>query len=137
MNLIEVTGGKHSQRAIAHKVTEFVIAQLMPRMRTLDITVNLVDIKSDAIGYCCELDDNRTFEIEVDKKLGVLAMASTLAHELVHVKQYARREMNGVDLAWKKQPVPADTPYMELPWEVEAYAMEKDLLNKMVDNDLF
>ena len=137
MNSVLVSGGRKSQREHAHKVAAFVIKQLMPRMRTLDIEINLVDIKSDAIGYCMEGDTNREFEIEVDRKLGTLAMASTIAHELVHVKQYARREIDGYNMAWKKQPVPEGTPYAELPWEIEAYQMEKDLLQKMVDNDLF
>ena len=141
MNQVSVTGGTKRQRDIVHRVTAFVIKQLMPRMRTLDIEIKLKNIKSAAIGYCMEGDTNREFEIEIDRNIGLLSMASTVAHELVHVKQYARREMDSritSGLArWKGRRVREDTPYDQLPWEVEAYRMERELINKMVDSDLF
>ena len=49
-NLVEVTGGNKFQRDIAHKTIAFMIKKLMPRMRTLDIELNICDIKSDAVG---------------------------------------------------------------------------------------
>ena len=71
MNFIEVNGGNKVQREICHKVAAHMIKKLLPRFRTLDITVNLVTIKSDAIGFCMMQDTNREFEIELDKKIGI------------------------------------------------------------------
>ena len=71
MNLVEVNGGNKTQREICHKVGAHMIKKLLPRFRTLDIQVNLVNIKSDAIGFCMMQDTNRKFEIELDKKLGI------------------------------------------------------------------
>ena len=67
MNFIEVNGGNKVQREICHKVAAHMIKKLLPRFRTLDITVNLVTIKSDAIGFCMMQDTNREFEIDLDK----------------------------------------------------------------------
>ena len=108
-----------------------MIGQLLPRFRTLNITVNLVTIKSDAIGFCMMQETNRDFEIELDKKLGIKEMVQALCHEMVHVKQYARNEMNdGIvkgRARWKTKYIKMDTNYWDLPWEKEAYRMEKKL----------
>ena len=88
MNSITVTGGKANQRKYVESITEFCIKTLMPRMNTIDITINL-SAPQGAMGYCLELDDNRTFEIEVDRSLTLRKLLETVAHEMVHVKQYA------------------------------------------------
>ena len=60
---------------------------------------------------------------------------TTLFHELVHFEQrvrgthqvrYDTRLCRGVN-KWKGQVVPPETAYMDEPWEVEAYGMEKQL----------
>ena len=38
-------------------------------------------------------EDNRTFEIEINKDIGIKELVTTICHEMVHVKQYARNEM--------------------------------------------
>ena len=138
MNIVEVNGGNKVQREICHKVVGYMISKLLPRFRTLDITVNLVTIKSDAIGFCMMQDTNREFEIELDKKLGIKDMVQALCHEMVHVKQYARNEMNdgivnGV-AKWKTKTIPENTNYWDLPWEKEAYRMETKLANSVWEN---
>ena len=106
MNFVEVNGGNKVQKEICHKVVGHMIKKLLPRFRTLDITVDLVKIKSDAVGFCMMLDTNRNFNIELDKGLGIKDMVQALCHEMVHVKQYARNEMNdGIvkgNARWKK-----------------------------------
>ena len=133
MNFVEVNGGNKTQRDICHKVVNHMIKTLLPRFRTLDITVNLVNVKSDAIGFCMMEDNNRTFEIELDKKIGIKDLVQALCHEMVHVKQYARNEMNDGIIKgrarWKNRYIPEDTNYWDLPWEKAAYRMEKKLAN--------
>ena len=80
------------------------------------------------MGYCCETDDNRTFEIEVDKSQKLRAMLETVAHEMVHVKQYARRELHPSKEAWLGKTVnPKKLSYWDLPWEIEAHGREVGL----------
>ena len=139
MNFVEVNGGNKVQREICHKVVSHMIKKLLPRFRTLDITVNLVNIKSEAVGFCMEEDKNR-FEIEIDKKLSIKDMITALCHEMVHVKQYARNEMNdGIvkgRARWKSKMIPEDTNYWDLPWEKEAYRMEKKLADDVWENNI-
>tara|TARA_B100000424_G_scaffold102517_1_gene77161 strand:- start:2852 stop:3274 length:423 start_codon:yes stop_codon:yes gene_type:complete len=137
MNLIEVNGGNKTQREICQKVVHHMISKLLSRFRTLDITVNLVNIKSEAIGFCM-MEDKNQFEIELDKKLSIKDMVTALCHEMVHVKQFARKEMvDGVETGvarWKSKTIPLDTNYWDLPWEKEAYRMEKKLANSVWEN---
>lgn len=137
MNSLTVKGGTKIQRQAVEAAVGHAIQELMPRMKTLDIQLDIVDIKSAATGFCMMTDDNRTFEIEVDRKQGLLSLISTVLHEMVHVKQYARREIDGVRWQWRKTPVSEDTAYADLPWEVEAYELQDTLLQSMVDKDLF
>ena len=138
MNFVEVNGGNNVQKEICHKVVSHMIKKLLPRFSTLDITVDLVKIKSDAVGFCMMLDTNRNFNIELDKGLGIKDMVQALCHEMVHVKQYARNEMNdGIvkgRAKWKNQFIKEDTNYWDLPWEKEAYRMEKKLADDVWEN---
>lgn len=135
-NLVEVTGGNKFQRDIAHKTIAFMIKKLMPRMRTLDIELNICDIKSDAVGFAMMTDNNRTYELEIDKKINLQNLVTTICHEMIHVKQYARNEINGVDLCWKGRNIPKDTDYWNLPWEKEAYRLQKRYADEIWESDL-
>ena len=135
--MIGVNGGNKTQREICENVVSHMISELLPRFRTLDITVNLVTIKSEAIGYCMEEDKNQ-FEIELDKNISIKDMVTALCHEMVHVKQFARKEMvDGIKTGvarWKSKTIPLTTNYWDLPWEKEAYRMEKKLANSVWEN---
>ena len=125
--LINVVGGSNSQKKHAQSMVEFCVKTLMPRMRTLDITVRLCKPQG-AMGYCLETDNNRTFEIELDKTQSMRNLLETLAHEMVHVKQYARRELNPIVDCWMgKTYNPKKVSYWDLPWEIEAHGRETGL----------
>jgi hypothetical protein len=125
--MITVIGGKPNQRKYVESITEFCIKTLMPRMRTLDITIKLKTLKG-AYGYCLETDTNRTFEIEVHRDLKLRTLLETVAHEMVHVKQYARRELHPVHNTWcGKTYNPEKVSYWDLPWEIEAHGRETGL----------
>lgn len=136
MNQIEINGGNKFQRDIVQKVVGFCIKEMMPRMRTLDIEINLVKIKSDVTGFCMMRDTNRQFEIELSRDLTLKELVTTVAHEMVHVKQYARKELDGFGTRWKNARVKEGTTYWELPWEKEAYRLQDKLAQKIWDADI-
>jgi hypothetical protein len=124
---ITVTGGKPNQRKYVESMVEFCINTLMPRMKTLDITVRLCTPKG-AMGYCLELDNKREFDIEIDRTQSMRKMLETLAHEMVHVKQFARRELHPANDEWYgKTYNPKKVDYWDLPWEIEAHGRETGL----------
>ena len=125
--IVNILGGTQSQKKHAQSMVEFCVKTLMPKMNSLDITVNLC--KPDgAMGYCLETENNRTFELEIDRTQPLRRMLETLAHEMVHVKQYARRELDPSIDAWCGKTVnPKKVNYWDLPWEIEAHGRETGL----------
>ncbi|MDB4257190.1 hypothetical protein N9827_00855 [bacterium] len=132
---ISIKGGTKSQKKYVRSMVKFCSKTLMPRMYTLDITVKLTSPKG-AMGYCLELDDNRTFEIEVDRSMRLRKLLETVAHEMVHVKQYARRELHPVHDTWcGKTYNPKKVSYWDLPWEIEAHGREVGLFVRWAEQE--
>ena len=132
---IRITGGTKNQKKYARSMVKFCIKTLMPRMKTLDITIKLTN-PNGAMGYCLELDNNRTFEIEADKKLRLRKLLETIAHEMVHVKPYARRELHPVNETWcGKTYNPKKVSYWDLPWEIEAHGREAGLFVRWAEQE--
>jgi hypothetical protein len=127
MLVVNVTGGNQTQRTLVEDVVMFTLKSLLPRIRNIEIDVALKKLPGDVAGYCLELDSHREFEIELDKTLSIRDLVLTVCHEMVHVKQYFRKEMDACGRRWKKKEISNDTPYMELPWEKEAYRMQAKL----------
>ena len=134
--MIRVTGGSRSQKQHVIDMINFCTKKLMPRMH-LDITVKLKDIGKDAYGYCLSDDEDsrpdrpRCFELEIQKKLPLRKLLETIAHEMVHVKQYARGELYQSGITglhrWKGQWIKKDPDYWDCPWEWEAMGRETAL----------
>ena len=132
---ITVTGGKPNQRKYVESMAEFCVGKLMPRMRTLDITVKLNTPKG-AMGYCLETDNKRTFELEIDRNQRLRDLLETVAHEMVHVKQFARREMHpSMDTWYGKTYSPDKVDYWDLPWEIEAHGREVGLFVRWAEEN--
>ena len=129
MNIITVEGGKKEQRQIVEDVVSYMIQRQMPRMKTLDIHVILKKI-DDAYGYCMS-ESNREFEIEVDKRLGKNQFISTVIHEMVHVWQYATKQLTqkGCKVFWRGKDY-TDAYYSNQPWARQALRMEKSILKE-------
>ena len=124
LNIVEIVGGKKKERELALEVVNWCIKKMMPRMKTLEIVVSFENI--EAYGYCMEEDTNREFTLTIRKGLPIQELIGTIVHEMIHVKQYARKELRNVNgrTMWKKKDH-SDTPYMDSPWEKEAYKLEK------------
>lgn len=69
----------------------------------------------------------------IDSSLGFERLLLTLAHEMVHVKQYAKGQVKnnsrGKVRFWMGKSVKKD--YYEQPWELEAFGKERILANKV------
>lgn len=71
----------------------------------------------------------RDFVIELKRGLEENDFLETVAHELVHVRQYVRGELNEEMNYWRGNPVnPREIPYAEQPWEIEAEEIGKALV---------
>jgi hypothetical protein len=73
----------------------------------------------------------REFLIEIHPWIGAREIFKTLAHEMVHIKQFAHGETNETLSKWKGIPIDSDAiDYYQHPWELEAYSLETGLWAK-------
>ena len=91
--------------------------------------------KEQAYGYCHIVDDSlskpREFCIELDTsmKFGFDQILTWLAHEMVHLKQFVRKELWDYEtgrVQWKSRTY-GRVHYSDQPWEKEAYRLETKL----------
>lgn len=145
MNLVSAWNSTQEKRDLAEAVVNFCIDRLMPRMKTLDICIELSDDMENADGYCLSVD-SREFVLEIDSRLEGDDFISCICHEMVHVKQHARNELKDHKVLalkkWKGEDHIAMyttiEEYMNLPWEEEAYRLQEVLLNEykaLISND--
>lgn len=143
MNMVTISGGTAKKKKLVINVTNYMIKRLLPRFRTLDIDIHLSNLKEKE-GVCgfCHSFTPREFIIEVDKKLDYYDLIETTCHEMIHVKQHARKELseynNGV-VFWKNKKYDMnEKDYDDFPWEEEAYELEfsyaRDYLNTLGAN---
>ena len=125
MNIVSAWG--NSRTELAENVVHFCIQELMPRMKTLDICVQIED-DCDVYGYCLAVD-KREFVIEVKEDLSEVDFLTTIMHEMTHVWQYAtgRLAVNG-KMEYKTQ-----AEYENVWYEKQAYQMEKKLLTRWLE----
>jgi uncharacterized protein YjaZ len=95
------------------------------------ITIKLSFINSaDTYGEVEVTDYNskgqpRDFTLFIDKNISEEEKIHTIAHELVHVKQYAYNELNEQMTLWRGKKVSEEQfeKYCDRPWEKEAYEL--------------
>lgn len=117
------------QAYTCHAVQSFSKQLNIHRLKT-EITVRFhhnifVDSNKTCEGLC-EAVDKRKFVIDVALYGNWL---STLAHEMVHVKQFLRGEINESLTSWKGKDC-KDLEYRDQPWEIEARELQYDMVIK-------
>lgn len=124
-----------TQKKMLMKAVTFFAEHLIPK-RTRDkicLTVYILnDLDSEADGFT-ELINYDSYDIdfvvEVLRDIDEEEILKTLAHEMVHVKQYALQELveskRGV-MKFRGEKYEGDD--INAPWEIEAYEREKQLL---------
>ncbi len=136
--VVLVTGSGKNKRALVEEAAVFFKNQLMPRMKNLWIDIKLRPNYEDD-GDCIWTDSYyrpREFHINLKSTNDEDHMIKTLAHEMVHVKQWAREEIkDGRDVTralWKKTRLVdcQKTAYEDLPWEKEANKLEEILFER-------
>ena len=134
MNYINVIGSTKKKRALAESAVTFCISELMPRMRTLEIELNLKNLKNEeVVGWFYEGENKRDFYIDIEKVLEGDELIGTVCHEMVHVWQAATRKMKDLDgfrKMYMDKVYDNTTAYDDEPWEIEASAMQDKLLEK-------
>lgn len=152
---ITITGmvGKRKEKKLLEEAARFFAAQLMDPRMIRNLTVDIEVRKDlDVEGDCVDEDgvrNPRWFTIGL-KSQDINEMIKVLGHEMVHVKQHAKNELqSGVMIAargglkmtsrwmgkiWK--PKGKEDHYFDSPWEIEAYGREVGLYHKWMAQEV-
>jgi hypothetical protein len=122
--MITINGGTPNQRKYAYSMAEFVLNKFNVNP---DVEINFRCMNNDEnFGYCTELEDNE-YEVDIKRSLRMREMLCTLAHELVHVKQY--------ELGQLTQDNEAGMDYWDKPSEIEAMGREPGLFVRWAEKE--
>lgn len=107
----------------------------------LDVIVQFIDL-GDTKGFCYSEDDvdknPRIFTVEIDPSLSRKQQLLTLAHEYVHIKQYATNEMYDEDhqmVRWRKKLVNTEEiDYWDQEFEIEAWGRQEGLYQRYIQH---
>jgi len=111
----------------------FYAASLMSSRLVKNLTVTICFEKTELDGSCLSEDFERPrdFTIYLNKKHKIRKALIALAHEMVHVKQYAKGELADLSrqnkVKFNKKKYSANSFYWLQPWEIEAYGYEYGL----------
>jgi len=131
----QYTGDKSNHNAILFAMDFF--AHSLKFKKQNEIIVDVLITKNKKFDYdgTCQYIDNydnvHVFRIEVKAGSKMIQVLETLAHEMVHMKQYMNGELStNYDTAyWNGKPYrDPKQEYSELPWEKEAYRKESILV---------
>lgn len=137
------------QQDMLAEAAEFTLLQFMSKrlLNSLNIQIHVVkDLYSKELtwGDVEMMDDGekspKEFFVRINYS-GVRSfykMIEILVHEMVHVKQYAKRQMRHLRdpflVAYEKEHYSTiKTPYIKRPWEIEAHAFELPLTHKFLE----
>ena len=117
--LYSIKGGKKSEKDLVVKALWFAKDFLLPRHKNIEIDIELKkNIKCDA--DVVSGDEHREYIMRVRKGQSEENLLTSVFHEMVHVKQDVRKEHPLFDCS--------EIPYLERPWEIEAYELQETML---------
>lgn len=136
---IKGTRDARLKKLLALATQDYCHRLMTPRLvHNITIEVHLKkDLEED--GFCEVRDYNKSgkprhFLIELDREANTKTLLRTLAHECVHIKQYAKGELDENLSVWRGRRVDSDkVSYWEHPWEIEAFGREKGLYARFIE----
>jgi len=122
--MIYVQGGTKAQKMYAYSMAEYVCEKFNINP---DIEISFRRLTNcQSLGGCVQVDAGE-YEIDIKRSLRMREMLTTLAHELVHVKQYELGELT--------QDNEAEYDYWDKPSEIEAHGRETGLFVRWAEEN--
>lgn len=142
---LQIRGGSIIHRKHCKQFARFFSNRFFSKDLSKQISVTLKFVKKNEVGYeddCANvewMDNNRqprrfVINIYTPPKVSLRYIISTLAHEMVHVKQFVKNELidlpstdYNVSVFKNKKYNLNRVGYYDQPWEIEAYGRERGL----------
>ena len=147
---MEVTlkGGTKNQKKYSKSMAYFCAKKLMHKNLADNISVkiilrNTLHTEQNNLGTVIWEDDSykpRKFTMEIDTSVRLRRVLESVAHEMVHIKQFARGEMRDLMVAEKVSWLGASyhrhsMDYFDQPWEIEAHGRELGLFIRWAEEN--
>jgi hypothetical protein len=122
--------------------TRQYIESVLPSMLTqlgLNRSRRLLVIKVDSdlteLGTTVPLTGIDTFLVVLKPTKNWVNLGVTLAHELTHVAQFAKGLLKPTakGRTWKGKFYKADHPYLDQPWEIQAFARQEIVFRRAIE----
>jgi hypothetical protein len=120
-SMIEQLGLTRSRRAVLIKVTD----EIEEGMQGATLNIEIADC------YLVLIKQPKRIT-----KASLLEMGTTLAHEMVHVRQLAKGQMKFLPnqaRIWMGKRYNKRTHYLDQPWELDAFARQEILFRKAIE----
>ena len=120
-SMVEQLGLTRSRRAVLIKVTD----EIDEGMQGATLNIDIADCYLVLIKKPKRLT-----------KASLLDMGTTLAHEMVHVRQLAKGQMKFLpnqSRVWMGKRYSKKTHYLDQPWELDAFARQEILFRKAIE----
>ena len=130
------------QRKTVRAAAEFFMQELLPtrKANNTDLVIRLIQLPRGISGFCSihDLEDNdynpKMFSIDLNGNMKLNDVLETLAHEMVHMRQFRNKELGYRNnyTRFRGRVYSLDMDYDKEPWEKEAYKLESILVKKFV-----
>ena len=88
----------------------------------------------EGMGYTVPIDVLDSYVVVIKPSLSIKDIGLTLAHEMVHVRQFAKgilKVKNGTNY-WKGKKFTKRTKYLDQPWEQDAFARQEIIFRRAI-----
>ena len=95
----------------------------------------ILDPDLEDLGTTVPLKGLDTYLIVLKPLKDLQALGATLAHELTHVAQFAKGtlQLTPRGKLWKGKYYGRKTPYLDQPWEIQAFAKQEILFRRAIE----
>lgn len=144
---VEIINCRSKSKVDAYqRAVRYFAHALMPKIKTMHIDI-CIENNLDADAFCTQIEP-KYFIIEISRRLPFSEKIKSIAHEMVHCKQFYSKSLqyknnkifwNGKAYAlnaMKRKDLTQDDydTYLSSPWEVEAYHLENELYSKFIND---
>ena len=142
---IQVQNGPKRERELMEDLAYYCLKKLMPRKKRIEIDIKQIKdlpAKQGAAATVVDTDDLFTYEMNIDKDMTLRKKLLSVSHEMVHIKQFSRKELEHTDSIYKSKWKGKvynyhKIHYYDMPWEIEAYGRELGLFDRwVIDNSI-
>jgi len=125
--------------AKTRRYIEAILPSMMAQLglnRSRRLLMIKVDQSLTELGTTVPMMGIDTFLVVLKPTRNLVNLGITLAHELTHVSQFANGTLQVTPRGkkWKGKFYPTAHPYLDQPWEVQAFARQEIVFRKAIDS---